>query len=243
MGLEVLGEAIGSTFSGFNPNAFNPLSVRPDFLFGEPKREWDFYFQMIPNINPVTEGAKTLLDLLSILPLLYVSGLAEKVTPPSDKFIVEPAQLSTLQVPFPKGFDVTTFQVQYLEDEWGLVNTFHRIWQNGIRGFAQGGVVFEELGKVCCSAIYGGSRKLSGQGFLPTSLEVFPAIFPIEISRDPANRGGNNLSKVTVSYARFPVWSMKGNIYEWRDKEGNEKVVPGGWFGDKEKVASGEGSK
>jgi hypothetical protein len=173
--------------------------------------------------------------------MLYISGLAEKVTPPSDKFALAPAQFSTLQTMFPHGFELPSFQVQYLEDELGLVHMFHRIWQGSIRHYFNmdeegrakgGGVVFEELGRVCASVIYGGYRKERILDGFPTprSLEVWPAVFPIDVSRDPVSKSGNNLSKVTVTYARVPVWSMKDPIYEWTGKEG-KLTVSGDWSG------------
>jgi hypothetical protein len=208
----------------------------PKFVFGEPKREWDFYLLFIPPLHAeVGTLPSWATALLSTLPLLYISGLAEKVTLPSDKFALAPTQFSTLQVLLPHGFELPSFQIQYLEDEFGLVHMFHRIWQSSIRKYfggdqKGGGVVFEEVGKVCASVIYGGSRKEPAlSGFpIPRGLEVWPAVFPVDISRDPVSKSGNNLSKVTVTYARVPVWSMEEPIYEWRGSSG-EVVVPGGW--------------
>jgi hypothetical protein len=175
--------------------------------------------------------------------LLYISGLAEKVTIPSSKFTLAPAQFSTFQALFPKGFEMPSLQVQYLEDELGLVSLFHRIWQSSAvgrfkekdSGAGGHGAAFEELGKLAATALYSPARMIGYNGVrleipLPTGLEVWPAVFPAEVAVDPANKGGNNLSKVTVTYWRIPVWSLSGNIYEWDPGEGGEKItVPGAW--------------
>jgi hypothetical protein len=220
-------------------------------MSGDPRREWHFTFLLAASQYAKTAPAIAT-SILSQVVLLYISGLAEKVMLPSSKFTLGQAPLSTLQVPFPKGFELPTFQVQYLEDDLGLVGLFHRIWQSSIRGYfknavvsaitkdADGnvvgggsdGVVFEELGKVCAMAMYAPARMTGENGVrleipLPTGLEVWPAIFPVDIASDPANRGGNNLAKVTVTYARIPVWSMSGNIYEWKPpSKGQGSVAP-----------------
>jgi hypothetical protein len=218
----------------------------PFFMSGDPRREWHFTFLLAAS-QYAKNAPAIVTSVLSQVVLLYVSGLAEKVTLPSSKFTLEPSQFSTLQFPFPKGFELPTFQVQYLEDDLGLVSLFHRIWQSSIRGYFKSdqvspdvgsdGVVFEELGKVCAMAVYSPARMTSVGGSrleipLPTGLEVWPAIFPVDIASDPANRGGNNLAKVTVTYARIPVWSMRGNIYEWEppgDAGGKKVVISGEW--------------
>jgi hypothetical protein len=230
----------------------------PFFMSGDPRREWHFTFLLAAS-QYAKNAPAIVTSILSQVVLLYISGLAEKVVLPSSKFTFGQAPFSTLQVPFPKGFELPTFQVQYLEDDLGLVNLFHRIWQSSIRGYfkdsqasaekvlgedgdviwngGSDGVIFEELGKVCAMAMYSPARMTSPGDVrlevpLLTGLEVWPAIFPVDIASDPANRGGNNLSKVTVTYARIPVWSMSGNIYEWLptgDAGGKKVVISGEW--------------
>jgi hypothetical protein len=215
----------------------NSALAGPRFITGEPRREWDFQFRLMAPVLDVKNAPAWTRFLWSPLPLLYVSGLAEKINLPNDKFDLGQAQLSALQMPFPKGFQLPSFSVQYLEDEIGSVYAFHRIWMSNIRGYMDngdegGGVVFEELGKVCASAIYAPSKKIP----LPVPVDVplggdlWPAVFPVDVARDAANRGGNNISKVTVTYARVPVWSMGGAIFLWMDKGGNSKTwVSGSW--------------
>jgi hypothetical protein len=204
----------------------------PRFLFGEPRREWSFLFLMTSSVV----GSGLISGIVASVALLYISGMAEKVTLPASKFTMDSVQFSTLKAPFPKGFELVPLQVQYLEDEQGLVYAFHQAWQEGIRGYSKGelggGVVFEELGKVCASAAYAPGRRITSNGLsldIPiTGADVWPAIFPVEVVRDPANRGGNNISKVNVTYARVPVWSLASDIYEWRDKS-SPKTVSGKW--------------
>jgi hypothetical protein len=169
--------------------------------------------------------------------MMYVSGLAEKVNLPNDKFDMGQSQFSVLQAPFPKGFQLPSFSVQYLEDEIGSIYAFHRIWMSNIRGYLDngdegGGVVFEELGKVCASALYAPSKKIPVPipVDVPLGGDLWPAIFPADIARDPGNRGGSNIAKVTVTYARVPVWSMGGLIYMWQAEGGGSKTfVHGSW--------------
>jgi hypothetical protein len=107
-----------------------------------------------------------------------------------------------------------------MEDELGTVGVFHRVWMENIRGYDGGGITFEELGKVCASAIYSPSKKIPLPVFSPeipiiTGAETFPRIFPVQIDRDPANKAGNNFSKVTVTYARVPNIVIPDDVYFW----------------------------
>jgi hypothetical protein len=232
----------------------------PRFITGDPRREWSFLFLLLAPMISHPKIPKWASLLFSSVPSMYISGLAEKVTLPPDKFSFETIQFSNLKVPFPKGFELSSIQVQYLEDEIGSVHGFHQTWQSNIRGYLAkegkngktkyedgGGVVFEELGRVCATAIYAPGRKISVGGLafeVPTSgADVWPLVFPVEVTRDPVNRGGNNISKVNVTYARVPQWSMPDYIYSWQPKEagpgtnepGNGTTlgnsVPGEWPG------------
>jgi hypothetical protein len=225
------------------PN-LNSLIQVPRFITGEPGREWSFLFRLIPPVFEPAPAPEWTLKLFSTLPMLYISGLAERVNLPSEKFTLAQAQFSTLQVSFPKGYEIPTFSVQYLEDELGLVSYYHTVWMSNCRGYLGneeegGGVVFEELGKVCASALYAHSKKLPLVGEIPLMGDLWPAILPVDITRDPANRGGSNITKVTVTYARIPVWSMPGAIYMWTPPDGmDERWVPGSWEAMAKKASS-----
>jgi hypothetical protein len=212
-------------------------SSAPGLLTWEPRREWSFLFLLSPSVAALGETfsrwGSAVSAVLGSLAMMYVSGLAEKVTLPSSKFAMNMVQFSTLKVPFPSGFELPYLQVQYLEDERGLVYAFHQAWQEGIRGYEEkkglgGGLVFEELGKVCASAMYAPGRRISLGSLsmdvpvLPVGLDVWPMIFPVEVVRDPANRGGNNIAKVNVTYARVPAWSMVKKAYEGPNLKGGE---------------------
>jgi hypothetical protein len=202
------------------PSTLSELINGPRFITGEPRREWSFLFRLVMPPFVPSRVPKWVMSLFNTLALLYVSGLAEKVTLPADKFTFDTVQFSTLKVPFPKGFELPHLQVQYLDDELGLVYIFHRVWQSNIRGYLEsgkrgGGVVFEELGKVCASALYAPGKRMPWVGDIPLGGEMWPLVFPVDVTRDSVNRGGNNVSKVNVTYARVPKWSMDGNIYEW----------------------------
>ena len=208
------------------------LGGGPLFLTGDPHREYDFTFQL-SKIDGVKLRAPSWTNILfSSLFLRYISGLAEQVNLPSSKFTLGQVQLSTLQIPFPKGFEISTFSVQYLEDELLSVSRWHLTWQENIRGDG-GGFQFAELGKVCCQAIFAPTKKLAiegpsafGVGFssiqAPITLggEVFPYIFPVDISRSALSKAGQNISKTTVTYARIPDVSNFTRSYFGDDAQG-----------------------
>jgi hypothetical protein len=124
-----------------------------------------------------------------------------------------------------------------MEDELGSVGIFHRIWMENIRGYddagsSGGGLTFAELGRVCASAVYAPSKKIplpliSPEVPIPFGMETFPRIFPVQIDRDASNHSGNNVSKVTVVYARVPKIMIPGFTYHWYGREGNVVKVHG----------------
>jgi hypothetical protein len=223
---------------------FNVLDLLrpPFFATGDPRREWQFQFLLTLPMLGGSVGSRMLSALFGSVILLYVSGLAEKVTIPSSKFNLAPTQFSNIPALFPKGVELPSLQVQYLEDELGLVGLFHRLWQSFVLGMVKDnkdgsvghGAVFQELGGVGATAFYAPARITTDDGGrrweVPLGAEVWPLVFPVDISPDPANRAGNNLAKVTVTYARIPVWDMSENIYEWTDSNGNAIITtPGSW--------------
>lgn len=194
--------------------------------------------------------------LFTDLFLTYISGLAEKVTLPSEKFELAPVQYSVMQMSFPKGFSIGNLSVQYLEDELESVFRFHYIWQNNIKGGESqgeswldnsgGGMVFTELGKVCCKALYAPSKKMPDFGLgsimpdpladkglplssmkpptdIPLGGEAFPYIFPVQVDRNPADKAGSGVAKTTVVYARLPEVKIDGAWSEWNPGEDIKK--------------------
>ena len=231
-----------------------PNGKGPVFITGEPLREYHFQFRLTKPVSSKFNLPKWADILFSDLYLMYISGLANQFNPPNEEFQLGQLQVGTLQVPFPKGFTIPTFSVQYLEDELMSVTRFHMVWQQSIRGFvsgvarvddaslkegASGGMTFLELGKVCCGVIYAPSKKIpipnpfeqftSNLGLddttnkiistsksvlgnpslsvpfeIPLGGEVFPYVFPTNISRGASSKEGQSIVKTTVTYSRIP---------------------------------------
>lgn len=187
----------------------------PFFISGEPRREYQFKFLLASSdLLGFLKRPLSVSALFSSLALVYVSSLAETVNPPSSKLSVGDVTVGTLQgVPFPKGFETPTFSVIYLEDELESVYKFHLAWQKTI-----GSLKFEALGNVCCKAMYAPTKKVPlvfsdnfGLGLdIPLGVEVWPYVFPSEVSKSAANQTGNGVMKTTVVYTRVPdtsAWS------------------------------------
>ena len=216
----------------------------PIFITGEPLREYNFCFRLTKPEGKMKDSPAWTKVLFSDLFLLYVSGLAETVTLAPEKFNLGSVQVGTLKLSFPQGFDIPTFSVAYLEDEIMSVARFHMIWQNNIRGQSEkdarfnnsgGGMLFEEIGRVCCGAVYAPSKRIPNPihnnmvtNYLPATPpveiplggETFPYIYPVSIQRGAGNRSGNNVSKTTITYARIP------DIHEF-SSSGFGKPLPG----------------
>jgi len=220
----------------------------PFFITGEFKREYQFQFVLFPSAPTslsIKKLPKWVLSLFSSLHLTYISSLAEQVNLPPLKFVIGNTTLGTLQgYPYPKGFETPTFSVVYLEDELDSVYKFHMVWQNNIRtrdgDFDMGGLQFEPLGNVCCMAIYSPTKpvSISHLGDIPSGIsigdssmsiplgvdvplgaDIWPFVFPSEIQRSPANKGGSGIAKTTVVYTRVP------DIRNWNYFSSVKKVV------------------
>jgi len=209
----------------------------PFFVTGEPRREYLFRFLLLP-ASPLLTGKlpSWALTLFQSLFLVYISSLAEQVNLPVDKITLGTVNVNTLQdYPYPKGFNTPSFSVVYLEDELESVYKFHIFWQNKIRGSSDflgdsdGGLMFEPLGNVCCSAMYFPAKQvpLGDIGVnVPTGADKWPFVFPSEIQRSPANKGGQGIAKTTVTYTRVPDirgWNFCANIYKDAGKTSVDK--------------------
>jgi hypothetical protein len=154
----------------------------------------------------------------SQIALMYVSGLAQKVTLPEEKFDVTPVQLGAVSFPFPKGTVLQNLSVEFLDDEISSVYRFHRMWMGMVSG--SGGMVFTELGKVCLSALFMPIKRYPAFGGLsspgtsygvgldaPVGAERFPHLFPVSVSRSAYDRSGSSVIKTSVTYVRVPDMS------------------------------------
>jgi len=218
------------------PSAFSsPVSAgAPVFLTGDPRKEYQFTFLLTGADHvDISSVSPQMSFLLSNLFLTYISSLAEQVNLPPSKIEMGSASVSTIKVPYPKGFETPTFSVVYLEDEFESVYRFHKTWQDNIRGssvnFTEGvqtqgggtGLQFEPLGTVCCKAIYMPTKRVSISLFdkftlssdMPLGANIFPFVFPSEISMSPGNKSGSGVSKTTVVYTRAL------NIAGWNKSE------------------------
>ena len=202
-------------------------SISMDPVYYNLQRMWDFdaestsLFQNVV-LNPVFSN--------------YVSQLAEKVTIPDDEFETEDVPQGPVSYKMPKRVQMHDIVVTYLEDSLDTVYHYHKAWYNAIRCGKYTGinspcnftatakyipfsmtltateyVAYEnKLSEVITSA----SNSINIMpslplGLKPSSVTTYPKIYPYKISRSEANHSGDNLGRVTVTYARIPVFKKK----------------------------------
>ena len=199
---------------------------------------------------------KTIFDVAT---MVYVSQMAEKVGIPDDEIEYETVKMANLEYRVPRGIKMNDFQVTYLDDSINSVYMYHKKWQMQVRNDA---LSMYPLVSLCASGWYVTTEKdiqpetyetiyknyysRSGKGLneirkllhaasiVPTSITQFPNIYPIKISRTEADKAGDGLAKVTVTYARLPNFKRNRNPLLVRPKNGN-------MFKDAYAVSSAEG--
>lgn len=147
----------------------------------------------------------------------YISGRARKFTPPTDTLNVEEIEImGGLKYPVPKGFEIQDLQVEYYEDGLELIYDFHKYWQRLVQIDKK--LCFVPLKNVSMAAYYArksntnpfpvsnDSGPVSGKSIIvPTTLTVYPQIYPVKVNRSAMDKGGNSVGTVSVTYRRIPV--------------------------------------
>lgn len=157
-----------------------------------------------------------LLELANQAFLDYISSRARKFSPPADVLKTEDIDIGVIKYSIPVGFEIPDITVEFVEDGAGTVYNFHKYWQRLAQ--VKNKMLFNPLKKVCFSGYYamktnmgqltGGSiesmESLDMDVIIPTTLIVYPQIFPYKITRSEMDMGGNGISSVNVTYKRLP---------------------------------------
>lgn len=176
----------------------------------------------------------------------YIGQLTEQVQLPDDEWEIEPIKQGSVTYQMPKADKMPDITVTYLDDSLNSVYNFHKTWKNAFR---QGGVTicsplcltarafFIEFEDALTTTEYIELKNQLSQtalstinknnflptlplGVKPTSITIYPHIFPTKISRSAANHSGKNLAKVTVTYARIPDLKTNHSPLQYLDNSG-----------------------
>lgn len=166
-----------------------------------------------------TEGNKAkiraaMIQLTNQALLDYISARAKKFNPPTDTLNVEEIEImGGLKYPVPKGFEIQDIQVEYYEDGLEVVYDFFKYWQRLVQVDKK--LCFVPLKNVCMAGYYarkstksslpGSDLAILNQLIVPTTLTVYPQIYPIKVNRSSMDMGGNSVGTVSVTFKRIPV--------------------------------------
>ena len=197
------------------------------------KKDFNFLWYVAPRVD-LDFGVPSNLSIrnvsvskiLNVTAMAYVSQLAEKVDIPADEVETETKVVANLEYKVPKKIKMNDIVVHYLEDSLNSVYQFHKTWMMTIRS---GGLSMNPISELCAQAtyvtteknltaaeyigVYGSLEKLNTPLtskaieyiMKPTSVTVYPKIFPIRIQRPSADKSSDGApSRVTVTYARLP---------------------------------------
>ncbi len=136
----------------------------PIFVTGEPKKQWNFSWQILP---PTIAQTLTILSknndlsvkdlllklgefFLSIATSIYVSQLAKKVDLPDMVAETEKRRLSSVEFPFVTSFPLEFIKVEYMEDMLNTVYLYHKKWQD----LSRVGMDFLPILSCCQQGVY-----------------------------------------------------------------------------------------
>lgn len=166
----------------------------------------------------------------------YISQLAETVNLPDDEFDTETIPQGPVEYQMPKKVKLEDINVTYLEDTLETVYNFHKAWFQAIRCGKGIGInspslfsasaryipfddtmlaaeyvlfknqIMQKINSITSSNFMNPALPLNAK---PSSLTTYPRIWPKKIHRTSANHGGEEISKVEVTYSRIPVFEKK----------------------------------
>ena len=183
----------------------------------------------------------------------YVSQLAEQVQIPDDEFEIESVPQGPVEYQMPKKVKLHDITVTYLDDTLETVYNFHKAWYDAIR--CGGEIGINSPYNLCASAKYvpfdetltmaeymlfnnSVTEAINTWGStwsapaLPkmahvSSMTTYPRIYPTKINRSAANQGSEDISKVTVTYARIPEFKKPHSNIGYYNKLTNNWYSPG----------------
>ena len=187
----------------------------PIFVTGEPKRNWNFIFSILANPTTLMDKNSSWKTVLfNNIVTTYVSLLCEKFNPPSSQLDYDLVPVSIIKYPVPKGYLMSDLSASFIEDEINLVSWFHQSWQAHISGESK--LNFNEILGMSAVISYAPTVRLATPFNetlddrkipidVPTGLDIWPNCFPAKVELDPEDKGGSDLSRVSVVYARVPI--------------------------------------
>ena len=210
-----------------------PITVPETELKKDYKFLWYIGFDKTVAIGQRTDVFPKFKLLMNHVLTTYISQLCEKVNLPEDSVETQDYDIGMVSVPVPKKFPMPDITVTYLDDSNNSVYNFHKSWQSFIRigdsmcleplypytiqgrfiayentlNAAQHATLLRAQeyidGAISGSVLSALSNNLDIY-MTPRSLYNYPHLFPVKISRTEANKQGNGLARVTVTYKRIP---------------------------------------
>ena len=173
---------------------------------------------------PKAPGAASLANMARFTAmLLYVSTLVKAITPPQRVIETSDFQLGPLTVPLPSKVTLEGFDVTFLHDVTGMVESFYNLMvlaatstpgAGGGSGYVSGSLTFQALASLAVSLTFTrtmaplpvGERLPQGpQADIPLAAHYYPRVFPVSMKTSEFNKSGDELSEITMSFIRLPV--------------------------------------
>ena len=223
------------------PTLINGTSLKKNYKF-----IWYIGFDKIATPGMPIKNFSNFRLLMNHALTSYISQLAERVGLPEDNLETQDYDVGCTAIPVAKKFAMPDITVTYLEDSNDTVYNFHKSWQSFARSgdtfcmeplypytvVARYFTFENDLSetevatllkiqnavdsKIADTNTYNLTH--AGDVFIkPKSTYIYPHIFPVRISRGEANKGGSELSKITVTYKRIPELKKSPNYSRIED--------------------------
>lgn len=195
-----LGDEFARDYNFYFSLFYNPLMSIEGIVNLYNNRSLTVLTRRVGYIRQVTQMLKNLFDTPT---LIYISSLAKKVTPPKQVLDCTSVSVGGIKIPIPASYQISNFTVEYLDDKLCSVKNFHTGWMNSIKN----GWNFELLSFVSLSATFGDVTRnpdIADGEPVPVTIENYPQVFPVSITRSDYDKSGEGLQTLTVEYVRVP---------------------------------------
>lgn len=139
-------------------------------------------------------------DVIDPINLTTVSSLIRKVDPPKDSFTTTDIDLGVFKLTFPEAIQLSKFSVTFLETDSFPILRWYENWRDAL--VSKEGI-FSALKYRTLSFSLIHNNTLG----LPSKIDVYPAVFPVDYSESGVDANSTDLKKITITFARLISFS------------------------------------
>lgn len=223
---DVISNPLGEFFPGNGPWAVDfqrNYNFTALFSLYQASDAWNILVKelnTLPSSNDILAGASA--DAIALgVPfqayLAYVSTLVKSITPPQPSIETTEFKLGSLSIEMPTRISLDSFEVVFMHDATGAVETFYRQMflaatsSTKANQRSNGVLTFQALSSIAISLFFTrnyspGQNPLSPIPIeLPAGMSYYPKVFPVKMEMGEFNKTGEDISEIKMTFIRLPV--------------------------------------